>query len=467
MADGTTEWVTKISTAGKEDGDKNYGSLEFDSAFKGWVRLPYTSFFDPPKQDSQFGVFRINFSEIGGDYGEVVFGPFATMFKTPYIAQNVWDKSKLPEMIPFAPATEVMGYSYYGISIEEVPSPIPSLSSNKGFYVSCAPSVSLDTVELLKSPYAAYQKYNDMPFGEITHIMFYVKVPESRDNELTMSLWTDTLEFKILDNSLYSLLPLGSNEWQHYYTKDPIVYNWGTFALPAGFEGFLKVPIVSLQPNAATPKTKLQSIGYRFAYIGEGSERPLVGPVFGVTKDNDPGPKEVVLTSLPTPTTILRPYEVEPGDIFPDKIMLSWQPYENAKEYALDVYLVQKGEEGKTYKLIKSVKAFTNSATVTGLEKETQYALVVNAYDANKKLIATYAHILVTTASDSMYVKLKFGGDRPLDGVLYPNGAASGEDVGYMQPWVIVIICVGTVLVLAAGIVAAVVVFKKRRKTNA
>ncbi len=485
LEDGETEWK-ELKTVNFTTAKDNKPQIVLDRTFRGYIKIAYDSF------DGQGGISTMNSVDVTridfyihgmGEIDEhdnaenVVLGPFFTVCEElppEYLAENVWDKSVLPEMVPFEPFTELIGYDWAGITVKQIQSPIPSLTSNKGFFISHKDGIDLSNADVLSSPHAGYSTYDYMALGDITHIMIYIKVPETKENHLAMSIWTgkdsNKIEFKIMKNSLYALLPLGETEWQHYYTTNAASGNWGAFTLPAGFEGFLKIPLTTLQPNRANAKTEVYSIGYRFSYLGSDTEKALVGPVFGVTKDNDPGPAEVVLTAPPTATTILRPYIIEDGDIFPDKVMLSWQPYDGAKEYLVDAYLVQKDENGnKTYKLIKSVRAFTNSATVTGLEKDTQYALVVNAVDGNRKIFATYDYILVSTSSENMYTALNGGGQIPLDGVIYPF--AEGTEVDSMaedsMPWVIIAICVGGALILTGVAVAAVLVIKKRRKTNA
>ncbi len=484
LKDGNTEWET-ISTTGTTK-----PQIKFDEAFEGYIRIAYTDLDGGGiSTKTNVSISRIDFyingmGTVGANVNatELTVGPFFTYYDkdvaAKYTADNVWNKSDLPEMKEFDVSTGLTAYSYYGMGLTEISSPIPTIGSNNGFWISNTPGVNLTISDVLSSPYTAYQAYDYMPMGNITHIMIYVKVPESQSNMLTLSIWTgkdnNKVEFKILKNSLYALLPLGETEWQHYYTAYPGVGNYGAFELPAGFEGFLKIPLTTLQPGrSATPTTEIYSIGYRFSYLGTGSEQVLVGPVFGVTKDNDPGPAEVVLTELPPATTILRPFMIEDGDIFPDKIMLSWQAYEGAKEYSIDAYLVQKNDEGKTYKLVNSVRTFTNSGTVTGLEKETQYAFVINAKDATGGVIATYDGIVATTSAENMYVTLQTGGQIPKDSVLYPDGEGSfgglfgGSGDGSVNVWVIIGICAAG-LVLVAGIVTVtLIVIKKRRKTNA
>lgn len=458
LPDGATKWKEYTASAGREDGIKTYGALEFSDSFTGWIRLPLSGFYNSPSTEAKINNIRLMFSEMGGNYGSVQIGPFISMTIPPYEASNVWKKSDLPEMVPF---TDITGINkYWEVSTEVVPSPIPTLSSHKGVWFGCDPVVDKTGIDYMQSWFWAEMQYDDMPIGNFTHLMFYVKVSETKENHLSICMFTETdFEFKVMAKMPYQLLSLGSNEWQHYNAEDVGLHNYGGIILPAGFEGFIKLPLSSLLPaNEVKDNTKLARIAYRFSYFGMEDERAFVGPVFGVTKDNDPGPDEVVYDSLPSPTTVKRIYTIENSDIFTDKIMVYWQPLESAYSYLIEAYSITKTENGLEYRLVSTCNAFTNSGTVGGLEMGTMYAILVKGLDDKGNAIAIYEYTRATTVNENPYPFPLMSEDITYDTVYFPNQAGLG--INWVMPAIIAL----SVLVVAAGIIVTVIVLKKRRK---
>lgn len=461
LPDGQSEWTERVSGPGRDDDLKTYGSLDFDGAFSGWVRLPMRGFYNTPSAENKVNNFRFMFSELGGNYGTVDIGPFISMTETPYTAQGVWSSSVLPEMVPF---TDVVGLNkYWEVMTEFVPSPIPTLSDNKSLWIGCDPAIDKTGVDYMQSWYWAELQYDDMPVGEFSHLMFYVKVPDTKENRLSICIFDDTdFEYKVMAKSLYALLPLGEEQWQHYYAEDVGLHNYGGIILPAGFEGFIKLPVSSLMPSNVPDDAKFSRISYRFSYIGSGDERVLVGPTFGVTKDNDPGPAEVVYTSLPEPTTIKKIYAIEDGDIFADKVMVYWQPLDDAKSYIIEAYLMTKIEKGFEYRLVSSKTAFTNSGTIGGLEMGTQYAILVKACDSNGNVIAIYEFTRVKTLTENPYTFATFSDELTYDAVYYPAESGTSGGLAVM----IAVISGAAVLLGGAAVLIIILVKRKRRKTD-
>lgn len=461
LADGDTEWKEKRSTSGRADDLKTYGSLDFDSAFKGWVRLPMRGFYNTPSTDNKVNNLRFMFTNLGGNYGKINIGPFVSMTEAPYSAPGVWSKSDLPDMVPFKTPSGLN--KYWEVMTEFVPSPIPTLSDHKGLYISCDPVIDKEGVDYMQSWYWAELQYKGEAIDEYTHLMFYVKVPDTKENHISLCFFDDTdFEYKVMAKSLYALLPLGENEWQHNYCEDVGLHNYGGIVLPAGFEGFIKLPIASLMPSNIPDGTKFTRISYRFSYIGTEDESVLVGPTFGVTKDNDPGPAEVVYTSLPEPTTIKKMYAIEEGDIFADKVMVYWEEYEDAVSYIIEAYSMTKIEKGFEYRLVSSKTAFTNSGTIGGLDLGTQYAIMIKACDKNGNVIAIYEYTRVKTIRENPYSFPVASSDIVYDGVNYADG-----EVAASSNVIVIIAIVAGALVLLGGIAAVVIILaKKRRKAN-
>ncbi len=465
LADGEREWKTLKTVKGSDVEGQLPGALEFTSAFKGWVRIPYKAFGLTGSLSNGDGIraLVVRLSELGGAYGEVKVGTFATMTRPSYVAKDVWKKSDLPEMVPFTDPVSVT--KYWEAFLEVTPSVTPTLTTEVGAWISCDPTIDKQGQDYMKSWFELYKNYDDMPIGDFTHLMFYVKVPETKENRLSICMFTETnFEYKIMANQPYALLQLGETEWKHYMAEDVKLNNYGGIVLPAGFEGFIKVPMESLLPAKVDATTKIRQICFRFGYIGMNEEACLWGGTFGVTKDNDPGPAEMVLSALPAATTNRKLYAIEEGDIFPDKIMIYWQPLENAATYTVEAYTVKRINKGYEYRLVNSETFFTNSGTISGLEMNTQYAILIKAKDADGNLIATYEYVRTKTASDNPYVMKGMSDEVKLDTVALPdNGNASQTD---NFPLTVIIIIAAALLLLGGAVAVVIILIKKRRNTN-
>lgn len=460
LPDGETVWQKRVSTDGRSDGSETYGSLEFDGAFSGFVRLPLGNFYGSPSKSTPINKVTIRFARLGGSYGEVKLGAFLNMKEIPYTVKNVWKASGLPEMTPFTDVTKLDGH-YAWVSRQFVSSPIPTLnpSEKAAAKISCSPTADYGKERFMSSVHWMGMSYNNMPIGNFTHLVFYVKVPKTKTNYLSLCMFTDTrFEFKVMVDMPYQLMAVGDNKWQHF-TAFKTINSYGGIELPAGFEGLVKIPIDSLLPsNKVDSKTVLSEITYRFAYCGTDDESVLVGPMFGVTKDNDSGPDEVVLGSMPEKTTVKSLFAVEKGDIFKDKIMLYWEEYPEADHYVMEAYEVINDNGVKKYKLVSSCKAFTNSGTVSALEANTKYALLVKAYSYDNRLIAVYDYVTVKTAEKDPYAIADMSDKFDPDAVYYPASGKSDASAKTNVGWAAGI---GAAVIAAAG--ALLVIIKKRR----
>ena len=187
-----------------------------------------------------------------------------------------------------------------------------------------------------------------------------------------------------------------------------------------------------------------------------------VGPMFGVTKDNDTGPDEVVYTSLPEATTIKSIYAIEKQDIFTDKVMLYWEAFEGAKYYMAEAYSITKTETGYEYRLVAQNKAISNSGAITDLMPGRKYAVLIKAYDLRDKLLAIYDYTTFTTLETEQYVYPTISNNMTYDKVYYKQ-SGSGKTGGGSYTLPIVIGSVSVALLAGAAVVFT-VVYKRRKK---
>lgn len=467
LPDGETVWQKRTSTDGRKDGSETYGSLEFDGAFSGFVRLPLSNFYGSPSKDIPINKVTVRFTRLGGSYGEVKLGAFLNMKDIPHTVKNPWKASELPEMTPFTDVTKLDGH-WAWVSRQFISSPVPTLnpSEKAAAKISCLPVADYGKEKFMHSGHWMGMSYDNMPIGNFTHLVFYVKVPKTKENYLSICLFTDTrFEFKVMVDMPYQLMAVGDNKWQHF-TAFKTINTYGGIELPAGFEGLVKIPVDSLMPaNKIDSKTVLSEVVYRFAYCGTDEESVYVGPMFGVTKDNDEGPTETILNSMPEHTTIKSLFAVDKGDIFTDRIMLYWEEYPEADHYLMEAYEIIEEDAVKKYKLASSCKAFTNSGTIQGLEPDTKYALLIKAYSYDNRLIAVYDYITVKTATKDPYALADMSDDFTPDKVYYPSSGKSVTGNG-ISGSVIAIVSGCVAAVLAAGALLVVLIKKRRHKAD-
>lgn len=467
LPDGETVWQKRTSTDGRKDGSETYGALEFDGAFSGFIRLPLGNFYGSPSKNTPINKVTVRFTQLGGSYGEIKLGAFLNMNEIPYTVKNVWKKSELPEMTPFTEVTKLDGH-YAWVSRQFIASPVPTLnpSDKAAAKISCSPVADYGKERFINSVHWMGMSYDNMPIGNFTHLVFYVKVPKTKENYLSLCMFTDTrFEFKVMVDMPYQLMAVGDNKWQHF-TAIKTINSYGGIELPAGFEGLVKVPIDSLLPaNKVESTTVFSEVVYRFAYCGTDEESVLVGPMFGVTKDNDEGPAETVLNSMPEHTTIKSLFAVDKGDIFKDRIMLYWEEYPEADHYLMEAYAIIEEDGEKKYKLVSSCKAFTNSGTLSGLEPDTKYALLIKAYSYDDRLLAVYDYITVKTAAKDPYAVADFADDFTPDQVYYPASGKSDAGKG-INGLVIAAVSVSAAVVIAAGALLVVLIKKRRHKAD-
>lgn len=466
MADGSSKWTEKTTAAGRADGMETYGSIDFDGAFSGWVRLPLEAFYGNPNARTPIYRCALWFAKAGGNYGTIKAGAFLNMKNAPYTVKNVWAAVDLPEMEPFPDCTKILCSPYVSQSL--ISSPLPTLcnSENVAYRVSSTPPCDYGDPDYVNSRHWSGMEYDHVKVGGYSAIVVYVKVPKTKDNYFTMCMYTEPehtegrFEYKVMASMPYQLMAVGETEWSHYSALKTI-NQYGGILLPAGFEGFIKLPVTSMLPNTVSDDTVFSQINYYFSYIGSGDDSVLVGPVFGVTKDNDKGPGETILTSLPAKTTVKSIYAIEKGDIYRNKVTLYWQSFPEADHYVAEAYAIETSDEGTVYRLVASAMTFTTSATILGLEPDTKYAVLVKAYDEKDKLLAIYDYTTFTTANEEPYMVAGISDEYEFDKVYYPTSAKANEK-GIGAGAIAAIAC-GSAVIVAAGAILVILLAKKRR----
>jgi|GEM_PF-2388615 len=426
LASGADEWEERTAVRSKADNDTWWGCAEFDSAFNGYVFIPWESlghdggFVPNFTQDTLLSV-KMYPQRVGGEAGVLTFGPLfmatedGEKIDNSYLAPNRWRVSSFPETTSPTVTATTKGSQ---VTTETIPSPIPAMNQNDALRITLN-----QAWELEGAVYSLYDvshwtgfTYASVEKAGLSHLMFYVKNTAGEENYLALKVTAKSgggeAECRLGSGKPYQLLSVRSDEWEHCEALRSVTAD-SLIALPAGFEGFVKVPLASIPLLAKD--TSLSSItAIQFAFAHAGGDGVIVSSMLGVTQDSDSGP------TLPAPTTdkIIQP--VEAGDIFSQRVMLYWEAFPNAHHYRIEAYQTV-GDDGSTlYTLVSSREAFTTSGTVMDLTAETAYAMVVKAYDAHNRVIAIYAPVSVTTAATDPYAAVTNSDAYTRDPVYYP-----------------------------------------------
>lgn len=270
-----------------------------------------------------------------------------------------------------------------------------------------------------KSVYWYKSAYNGLALKGITHLMFYVSVPDTKENYLYLTFGSerDTSEYSLTSAKSYQLLKYGENRWQHFKTVRGSTVQRGVITLPAGFEGFVKIPVSSITP-AVTDSIILKNTTFRFSYIGGENQAVYTGPLIGIRHDTDKDEREITLAELPAATTALTVESPEQGDIGNNYAFLYWQPCESASYYSISAYRIS--ENG--YVLEKTAAFYQNSGAVTGLTPDTNYAFVVSALNSGGETVAVYPYKEMRTLTENPFSEIAESGN-----IIYDSAAETPE----------------------------------------
>lgn len=295
------------------------------------------------------------------------------------------------EMESFGEITEAK--SYY-CNVKTAESEVTQLSNTKALNISSENGQHCDNDKTQDSPYWSSASYNPFSLNGITDIMIYVSVPEDYDNSMYIT-FTDSLGngYKLWGDRPYAILNRGESVWKEKRTEEGKNRTFGIIELPAGFKGFVKIPLTSLYiAGKLNGSSRLCRITYRFSYIGDETASVTAGPVFGLYGRGRKPERSIVAADLPQATAEASVY-TDRNQMFSNSGIFYWEKTDNAESYLITAY---KREGG--YKKVSSYRVYSNSGAVTGLTADTEYYVQISACDSKEKVISHYAPFAVTTA---------------------------------------------------------------------
>ena len=282
-------------------------------------------------------------------------------------------------------------------------------------------------------------------------------------------------------------MPKGTSEWQ----TAKITAYW--YELPKGFEGFIMYDTTTLKAQNGgtewgadwTPynwilrvanlkeQTVVASAPFWADSVGDidyacylNDETKAVRDIFTgkiLKKDDIIKPLNIgdTIVKLPDYTTEFSVGFVDEAALSNGTLMLEWDAIDNAAKYTVRVFKKTNTDDGIAYTLFMAEDTTETTITMEGLDLNTQYAIVVYAYNANNDEIAVFDYLNASTAAGAAPVAPV----KPTTpGATNKKPAAvEEEETGLSQTTIILIVVGAAVLVLAIAAVVTILLIKKRR----
>lgn len=268
LNNNSAEWV-RGTTVTAINADRGY--IELPAGFKGWVRIPCDSFYDGNGKISNSNVnyqkIRVFPKNLGGDYGAIAIGEFGIVDNVDslYFINSDYTDSKPVSMIkapynaniptnltntPVRPS----GQTAFTISASEENSDkfatrkltftagTNHTAANDSKYLDTATGIYSNS-DLFNSDYRVDFNFDSIKWTTTGALMFYVKSTGTKDSQMWL-MNSNKWVYLSKDTDYYSLRK-DSTQWE---TCKTVVFSgdMANFVIPAGFEGWIRVPTSSM-----------------------------------------------------------------------------------------------------------------------------------------------------------------------------------------------------------------------------
>lgn len=324
-------------------------------------------------------------------------------------------------------------------------------------------------------------------------IMQYLKLPKDLESpmvQLTFNFYNEKLVGRNVApyNDVVYYMQKGTTEW----VSTKVTAYW--FELPKGFEGYIMMETAKFSHqgggdgadyspnwvlynyNVNIPNLKNQTvvasapflldkkgdIDYA-AYLND--EKNAVRNIFTgkvLKKEDVIKPLKIgdTLVKLPDYTTDFSAAIADKAALSSGTAVVEWDSIDNATKYVVRVFKKVNTDDGIAYNFVAEAETTDTKATINDLELNTQYAIVVYAYDAKNNEIAVFDYINASTAAGATNAPVK-------PSTPTTPGVADDDDDSAGFPWILVAAIAAGVIVLAAVAVVVIVIVAKKRKAKA
>ena len=308
-----TQWQQK-NVVDAQSGDA--GLVSFDSAFEGYVKIPYTSFLHYGWEafDNNYNIrgIDIRIQKAGGQYGSTVIGPIMKVTN-----DSISPEIEVPEEFKMSPikATPITGHRLdqagSPLTWEEVDS--VSTINAKGFQISASEEYNKEDNEVIYSDSngwspmirLAYDRV-DITLSDSTGIVFYVKTDSANKIYLAVATSKDNgfYENDIYSGRPYSVCRIGETQWQEKVIENSQFEDKGLVSFDGAFEGYVKIPYTSFMHYGSEDFDNgynIRGIDIRLQKAGGQYGSTVIGPIMKVTDDSISPEIEVPEEFLPAP----------------------------------------------------------------------------------------------------------------------------------------------------------------------
>ncbi len=246
MADNSAHWVEDTAVALNTDNtEKNFGFLEIPAGFKGWIRIPATSVTtlarkevaDAPSEQKQISVLP---NAIGGDYGTLKIGGVRVLAENDnriYITDK-GSNTKEPLMQGLDLTIDKPTYNVT----------VGSFLGDKNF-TTTAPAGEIYSTISLKSNYV---------IDDGKALMFYATQDGTTQSSFALAL--NNFEWSMQSGAKYAIYDSKTQYWNGSSAGED-----GKITLPAGFSGWVRIPLSSLsdkEKKTATTAITVSKINF-------------------------------------------------------------------------------------------------------------------------------------------------------------------------------------------------------------
>ncbi len=267
-------WIRKtVETVGRTQEISNNGIIEFDSAFEGYIKIPWSSFImgdNDTNISNMVGSFQFRVAGVGGEYGSVTVAPVFEVTKDSNSTEiNIPDEYKSApldvksiemgtvksRMTNFSVDRKDSGYSLYIDSTVIGDTEKAWVSGDKKWtYVENTHTGSDGNANLIMSPVLP------LAAKDVDGFLIYLKTDKANEFSLTVEYekgthwnkdWNPTISLKPGEN--VQVLAAGSDNWEKKTIEKGGFYNGGAEAtlvfgkvcFDKAFEGYIKIPFTS------------------------------------------------------------------------------------------------------------------------------------------------------------------------------------------------------------------------------
>lgn len=305
------EWQIGSAVEGVP-GNSYFGAMQFDSAFEGYIKIPFSSLAN----DSGFImntavdtvkniVYRAK--GLGGKYGQVTIGP--SMLVSRDGSNGITLKEAEPIIVN--PVTNLVSNPTSSKAQQTVVAPLDWTDAN-GLKLTATAEYTHDYPGSSLA-YSNFSTNNECAFGDATHVIWYIKtdsanifVPKIAYYGPGVNISSYNPEMTLGVGKSYSYLPVGGSKW----ITSTAVPAWksasgdtngdgvsdtyyGGIKFDAPFEGYIKFAIADLSNdhpkanNADRKTTIISNFLVSVSKLGGKYGSFIAGPVFLTNKDTD------------------------------------------------------------------------------------------------------------------------------------------------------------------------------------